>query len=71
MLCVALVLNFLMIFVCFIRLIIWNFLDDFVVVVVDLIFLEGKIARVSVFGMLRMFSVCCVIVRYVVYKNYM
>lgn len=38
---------------------------------VDLIFLEGKIARVSVFGMSRMFSVCCVIVRYVVYKNYM
>lgn len=37
----------------------------------DLIFLEGKIARVSVFGMSRMFSVCCVIVRYVVYKNYM
>lgn len=70
--CVALVLNFLTTFVCFIRFIIWNFLDDFVVVVVvDLIFLEGKIARVSVFGMLRMFSVCCVIVRYVVYKNYM
>lgn len=38
---------------------------------VDLIFLEGKIARVSVFGMSRMFCVCCVIVRYVVYKNYM
>lgn len=42
-----------------------------VFVVVDLIFLEGKIARVSVLGMSRMFSVCCVIVRYVVYKYYM
>lgn len=69
--CVALVLNFLTIFVCFIQFIIWNFLDDFVVVVCFNIFGGENCTGFGIWNVERMFCVCCVIVRYVVFKNYM